>query len=272
MRKTAIVVLPWVMLAVLAGSSNSQTRDIKIEQGKCNVSIVNTGSGDQKVQIESGICGDPTDSPKALRLKYVWLDSASISVLLAGKVGGDLARSVGSRPYIMRNRVYDEISQIIERFGSNLGEPGLVGSTVFTEIEGKMTEGRFNSSSSQQDFNSYRKKNEKTKIYNAEESVMLPDADAHLAIQNTNEFPANYAMYYQLNEVDSNTEPSQILQATVLWRRITSDDLKNYAEHLAKFRDLVLKKTLKTSINDTTKRAATNLTTNALSNRTISAM
>ena len=82
-------------------------------------------------------CTDQVDPSKAIRIRYVWLDAVSASLLLAGKVEGDLARSVGANPYVTKNKVYDELTDLINRFGSNLAAPGLQGSTVSTTVEGQ---------------------------------------------------------------------------------------------------------------------------------------
>ena len=51
----------------------------------------------------------------------MWLDAVSVSLLMAGNVEGDLARSIGARPYLIKNKVSDEVQLLINKFGS---EPG----------------------------------------------------------------------------------------------------------------------------------------------------
>jgi len=123
-----------ILVASLHAAAAQQPKNITINQGNCNLTIINTGKGDQKVSVEAGICTDQVDPSKAIRIRYVWLDAISASLLLAGKVEGDLARSVWANPYVTRNKVYDELSDLINRFGSNLEATGLQGSTVWNTV------------------------------------------------------------------------------------------------------------------------------------------
>src|SRR4030088_2100346 len=124
-----------ILVASLHAAAAQQPKNITINQGNCNLTVINTGKGDQKVSVEAGICTDQVDPSKAIRIRYVWLDAISASLLLAGKVEGDLARSVGANPYVTRNKVYDELSDLIGRFGSNLAAPGLQGCSFLTRVQ-----------------------------------------------------------------------------------------------------------------------------------------
>src|SRR4030088_3571758 len=192
-----------ILVASLHAAAAQQPKNITINQGNCNLTVINTGKGDQKVSVEAGICTDQVDPSKAIRIRYVWLDAISASLLLAGKVEGDLARSVGANPYVTRNKVYDELADLINRFGSNLAAPGLQGSTVWTTVEGQ----KDSTATSTQDFAPFRKRVGSPKIYNAEETTILPETDAYLSIQNTPSFPPNYAMYYDGGRGPPDSEP-----------------------------------------------------------------
>ena len=76
---------------------------ITVTQGNCNVSVLNTGSGSQTVQIPSAVCSDEADPARALRIRYVWLDSTSTWLLLAGNIVGNLAKLVGNKPYVLKH-------------------------------------------------------------------------------------------------------------------------------------------------------------------------
>src|SRR3977135_1738302 len=119
-----------ILVPSLHAAAAQQPKNITINQGNCNLTVINTGKGDQKVSVEAGICTDQVDPSKAIRIRYVCVHAISAWLLLAGKVEGDLARSVGSNPYVPNNKVYDELSDLINRFGSNLEAPGLQRATV----------------------------------------------------------------------------------------------------------------------------------------------
>jgi hypothetical protein len=215
-------------------SASAQQGNVAIS-GSCNVSVINTGTGTQKVELEAGICSDKVDPSKALRIRYLWLDSVSASLLFVGKISGNLAKATGQSPYLLKNKVYDEIALLIDRFGSNLAEPGVNGSVVSSSLEGM----KGSSEASQQDMMSFRKQlGSRPKIYNAEENVTFPDVDAFLTIQNTDSFPSNYSMFYQgytaLSTVDD------LLARVTLWRPIAGTDLSEYTRNVERLRDLVL--------------------------------
>src|SRR5712671_1731510 len=220
-----------ILVASLHAAAAQQPKNITINQGNCNLTIINTGKGDQKVNVETGICTDQVDPSKAIRIRYVWLDAISASLLLAGKVEGDLARSVGANPYVTKNKVYDELSDLINRFGSKLAAAGLQGSIVSTTVEGQQD----SASSSTQDFAQFRKRVGNPKLYNAEEFTILPDVDAYLSIQDTPSFPSNYAMYYDGGTTSNDSDPMGMLHWVKLWRPLTRDELESYGANTQSF-------------------------------------
>ena len=236
-----------ILVASLHAAAAQQPKNITINQGNCNLTIINTGKGDQKVNVETGICTDQVDPSKAIRIRYVWLDAISASLLLAGKVEGDLARSVGANPYVTKNKVYDELSDLINRFGSKLAAAGLQGSIVSTTVEGQQD----SASSSTQDFAQFRKRVGNPKLYNAEEFTILPDVDAYLSIQDTPSFPSNYAMYYDGGTTSNDSDPMGMLHWVKLWRPLTRDELESYGANTAKLRALFLQRKFKIDLPDT---------------------
>jgi hypothetical protein len=209
---------------------------ITVTQGNCNVSVLNTGSGSQTVQIPSAVCSDEADPARALRIRYVWLDSTSTSLLLAGNIVGNLAKLVGNKPYVLKTKVYDELSLLLNRFGSYLDDSGPRQISSYLQSS-------TNSSSGDQSEEHFRKSLGHLKLYNGEETITFPDIDAYLAVQNTNQFAPNYSMSYT-NEVASDESPVDLLSTVILWRAVTADDLENYAGNITRLRNLVAKKSL----------------------------
>jgi hypothetical protein len=179
-----------------------QRGNLDLNQGNCNITVINTGSGNQNVSVPGGVCGDFIDPSKALRIRYVWLDAVSVSLLMAGKVESDLAKSIGARRYLIKNKVSDEVQLLINKFGSNLAQDGVKGDTVESMITADHS----------QPFNQFGRRMGTPKIDNAEETPLFPDVDAYLAIQNPPTFPRNYSMYYVDLDL-ANDAP-----AVMLWR------------------------------------------------------
>src|SRR5712672_4244239 len=75
-----------ILVASLHAAAAQQPKNITINQGNCNLTIINTGKGDQKVSVEAGICTDQVDPSKAIRIRYACLDAISASLLLAAHV------------------------------------------------------------------------------------------------------------------------------------------------------------------------------------------
>jgi hypothetical protein len=154
-----------------------QRGNLDLNQGNCNITVINTGSGNHNVSVPGGVCADFID-PSALRIRYVWLDAVSVSLLMAGKVEGDLAKSIGALPYLIKNKVSDEVQLLINKFGSNLAQDGVKGDAVESTITGK------GFADHSQPFNQFGRRMGAPKIDNAEETPLFPDVDAYLAIQN----------------------------------------------------------------------------------------
>ena len=212
-----------------------QSGNITTNQGTCNLSVINTGSGSQTVEMEAGICSDWVDPSKALRIRYVWLDAISASLLFAGKSEGNLAKALGDRPYILKNKVYEEVATIINKFGSHLAERGV--SYVASELRG-----RKGSNSTNDEFSMFQAAlGNRPKIYNAQEMIGIPDVDANLSVQNTNQFPKSYSMYYG----GSFAGPNSVLNTVVLWRPVTKRDLSDYSQNVKRMRNLVIHRKVK---------------------------
>jgi hypothetical protein len=223
-----------------------QPGSIAVTQGNCNLTPINTGSGNLTVNVTADICASFVDPNKAIRVRYIRLDTASASLLVAGKIDGDLARALGASPFIIKNKVFDELAELIKRFGSNLGTAGAAGQTVSTTLSGEND----SSAEASEDFQKFRRRVGSAKIYNAIEDTALPDIDAYVGIQNTPTFPSNYAMYYSGEPVAADDSPNTVLNAVTLWRELTADDLRNYARNTAALRSLILQRKFKVALEE----------------------
>jgi hypothetical protein len=243
-----------ILVASLHAAVAQQPKNITINQGNCNLTIINTGKGDQKVNIETGICADEVDPNKAIRIRYVWLNAVSASLLLAGKVDSDLARALGANPYVTKNKVFDELAGLIKRFGSDLAASGANEQALSVPHERQRVsttlEGQGDSTFSEGgDFENFRRRTGNPKIYNAEEDTVLPEPDAYLTIQNTPAFPSNYSMYYSAPFLSSGDEPARVMSTVTLWRELTPEDLRNYGRDTATLRSLILQRKFKIALD-----------------------
>jgi pimeloyl-ACP methyl ester carboxylesterase len=198
------------------------------QQGGCFASKSLFGNGDNAAQVEEGICPDQADPQRALRIRYVWLDSTSASLLMAGEVVGNLEKSLGARPHVIDNAVAKELRTIITRFGSS---PGANKEQYRTTISGQN-----DSSSVRREDSGPFPRSRKTKLYNGGGPVYLPEASVYQTIIGSLDYPAGFSMYYNQYEGSAGSEQN-ILDSVTLWRYLSADDIKNYPNNLAKLRD-----------------------------------
>src|SRR5262249_5586659 len=247
-----------------------QPPNINITPGNCNLTVINTGSRDQKVNIDTASCAYEDDPSKAIRIRYVWLHAASASVLLGGKVDGDLARVLGANPYVTKNKIYDEFADLVRRFGTNLAAEQRGSQekmVVSTTLEGQQD----TSSSTDQDLQKFRRRVGSPKIYNAEEQTALPEVDAYMSIQNTMAFPPNYSMFYSAGPVSAGDNAAAVLSTVTFWRELTADDLRNYTRDVGTLRSIIAQHKFKMSLDEALQPRNAKAWDERL-NRTLSAM
>ena len=188
------------------------------------------GNGSNAAQVDQGICPDEVDPQRALRIRYVWLDSTSASLLMAGQISGNLEKSLGSRPYVIENAVTNELKAVIAKFGKSMSNEKIL---LSSSVEGL----RDTASSREESFTPVAKKG-KLKLYDLANPVSLPELSAYQAIIGTLDYPGDFSMYYTKDD-GSDPGDTDILNGVTLWRYFTADDAKDYSANLVKLRDWV---------------------------------
>src|SRR5262245_27430458 len=82
----------------------------------CNIIVQNSGQGSQK--IGTIVC--PTQVFRKFNVRYVWLNHAQLSLLLAGHSDDSFAAVLGRNANIHRNDVYEDITHLFQAYGSRL--------------------------------------------------------------------------------------------------------------------------------------------------------
>lgn len=195
---------------------------------------------DGSVRTEAGICKSKDDASKALRIRYLWLDSTSISLLMGNQIVGELEKAIGSKPYLSRNKVSDEVAALIRMFGAK--RAAAKGSFVITGAS--VTAGEENDSQSSRDINFKESTTVRAqastaiKIYDAEELTTIPDIEFYKAMKRAN-LPADYSVFYSENLSDPK-DTSALLNSITLWRYIRPDDVQTYDKQVLALRDMLL--------------------------------
>ena len=115
--KSAAVLAVSTLIGLAASAPASA---INIVNGDCNIIIQNVEVGDGTLEIPEAGCNQtrPEDS---FRVRYFWLDSLSLSFLMAGYADENLQQIAGRSPQMWRGSIYPVLSEILDRFGDRPG-------------------------------------------------------------------------------------------------------------------------------------------------------
>ncbi|TAY13747.1 hypothetical protein [Rhizobium leguminosarum] len=94
-------------------------KNISIVGSNC-VLVVQTDNDQGKEIVNKLTC--PQDASKSYALRYIWLDTNQISLLLARYSDKNISPIFGDHPLVAKNSVYDELKSIFEKYGSKYSE------------------------------------------------------------------------------------------------------------------------------------------------------
>jgi hypothetical protein len=193
---------------------------------KPNFTVATIANG--PISLTAGVCSDK------IRIRYFWLNPGSVSLLLSGKVVGDFAKVVGEKPYVLPNRVTDELSHIIKHFGFYLSRNKDKGASISVENpDGKGV-------NDQKPLNGFLRQVGQLQALNNIGQIPFPDVDAYLHLKTNKDFPENYSMCYLAPSLDG----------TLLWRYLSKADLDSYESNTARLRDLILSRKINFDSNN----------------------
>jgi pimeloyl-ACP methyl ester carboxylesterase len=234
-----------VYIAFKSAFESTQSSLSEVYRPDCSRSEVEVRGGMDAMRIDQGECRSKTDPEKGIRVRYVWLDARSISLLIAGEVRGVLAQSMGHQPFIINNAVTAEVKFLIGSFGSESGRE--------LELNIRGFDGAQISGGAQI--------SKPTMIYDAEEETILPEPEAHIALKQTGRFPNNYSMYYTTSTESDENYLSALLSHVIVWRYVTPDDLNEFSRKTRMLRDLVMKNQIQKGSADTLRQEAESTST-----------
>lgn len=181
----------------ILGSTPSNSTNVLV--GNCNQVTQNIVLHDQAtLYIENDCFADTPD--KTFRVRYIWLDSLSLSLIMAGFADENLQLIVGKSPYIWHGAKYDEIKDILNKFG---GRPTAQSKHFGTTLWPKLLSGNGELSLNAYRLNAIPENVRRTlKIYDGETPILWPDSKAYEEFYLSSEWPLNYKMSYKTNNLD----------------------------------------------------------------------
>jgi pimeloyl-ACP methyl ester carboxylesterase len=194
----------------------------------CKPGLTLAKIGNDQLPLTTGLCSDK------IRIRYLWLNAGSVSLLLSGKIVGDFAKAVGERPFVLQNKVTDELSFIVKNFGFYLSPNRDHHAQTSVENPDEKY------ASSKKPLNSFLREVGRLHALSVHDEIPFPDVDAYLHMKTKKDFPANYLMCY--------LSPS--LDGTLLWRYLSKADLDSYESNTARLRDLILSRKINFDSNN----------------------
>jgi hypothetical protein len=281
-RRTATVVLTCLSSIVFVAAAFAQSphdsesgKASALVVGSCNVVQQNvTASGGATIVNQIDCLPDRPDESFVLR--YLWLDAVTSSYLVAGRFDPALAKLLPERPVVVRNPVYDQLREIIEKFGR---PDHLAGEEPQYSVNGErdnlQTTAKWSAS---------RETRNKLRVYSAEEDIIWPDLSALAAVFETTDWPAGFRMSYNSVEDDTWRErqstidfQNKMISCVQLYSPISSEMLASYWDLMKQLEDGVRRDRFKRDgvIHPNANGSAGDLgasKTSALRNKTIDAM
>jgi hypothetical protein len=240
-----------VLLLVLALASGQPASAINIVNGDCNIIVQNVQIGSGTLQIPEAGC-NRTRPEDSFRVRYFWLDSLSLSFLMAGYADENLKQIAGRSPQMWRGGIWPVLREVLDRFGERPGPdsellyPGYTARVLSREGAAEDYTYRYF-----KDIPDPVRRN--LRIYNAFHPIIWPDIEAIHQFWDTDEWPRDFAMSYgsnpdndsyNLEQIESRAERAggTIGYCTFLYDFVGRKEYDSYMQSMRTLRDLVAKK------------------------------
>ncbi|MCP4318700.1 MAG: hypothetical protein GY789_22565 [Hyphomicrobiales bacterium] len=221
---------------------------INIVNGDCNIIIQNVQVGEGTLEIPEAGC-NRTRPEDSFRVRYFWLDSLSLSFLMAGYADENLRQIAGSSPQMWRGGIYPVLSEILDRFGERPGPnskllyPGYTARLLTRGGTGEDHNFRYF-----KDIPETVRRN--LQIYNGYHPILWPDIDGVREFWETDGWPSGYAMSYgtqpehdsyNIAEIESRNPQAggTIGYCTFLYGFVSRNNYDSYMRDMREFGDLV---------------------------------
>ncbi|MBY5798987.1 hypothetical protein [Rhizobium leguminosarum] len=188
MRAVLLVFLIFLPLA----QARAQSSNVVI--GSCNQINQNVTVAEQATLIIENNCVPPNPED-SFTVSFYWLDSLSLSFLMAGYTDDSMYGILSAHPIVIKNAVYQEITQILSRFGERPvgSDPGF---TRFPLYSSRFV-GRDDLGDNQRNLLDIPPAAlENLRVYDGEARIIWPDVSAFDTFYNTNQWPVGYGMSY----------------------------------------------------------------------------
>ena len=219
---------------VLVGNCNQVNQNIEV-------------SGQATLIIENDCYAD--DPSKSFRVRYFWVDSLSLSFLMAGYADEELQVIAGKSPRIWHGGIYPLLDDIFKRFGerpgpgSNFFYSGY--SSAFLSKEGRVEDYNFRRFDELPE--SVRRS---LRIYTGIQPILWPDIEAFREFFETPAWPSRYKMsygtgsainYQELSEIASRTSRADdvVANCTMIHDLVTRDEFNRFPVDVRKMADVI---------------------------------
>jgi hypothetical protein len=175
----------------------------------------------------------PLAPEESFRVRYLWLDAVMTSHLMIGHFDSALTDLIGSSPQVIRNEVYNNVSNIVQKFGTLLAPMHpLVESNQYFHLSGKGSEAKIPSTASSNIPTSVLRK---LRLYAGSERIVWPDLAALTTVIKTRTWPSQYSMSYVDNlqgrldfKRNSRGAESSLLACVLLHAPVSKHQLASY--------------------------------------------
>jgi hypothetical protein len=158
--------------------------------GSCNIVQQNIVAAEGSTIINQVDCVPP-DVTDTFILRYMWIDEAISSLFVAGYFDSSLKPLIGTTQTVLRNKVLQNLTTIVKRFGDPVrNESTVLQNGTTYSVTGLSGSASIGSKTDRLPFDVLRK----LKIYDNSLPILLPDTTAISALLKSTGWPPSYRM------------------------------------------------------------------------------
>jgi hypothetical protein len=216
--------------AIAAGKCIIVNQNIKLESGATLI-------------VENNDCSDGTPENSYV-LRFFWVDSKNISMIMAGYYDSALQSVLGRAPKLFTNEVHKVLKEIVASFGTLPAGYGnmFFGSSLTNTVQ-SATKTASGPRTGLHEIPAHELR--KLKFYTGEQKILWPDIAASKAVRDSSKWPPGYSMTYAGNTYSrfgNSVKPSDLrfsatgmkesiraaFRCTVLYKNVTRAEVENY--------------------------------------------
>lgn len=216
--------------------------------GSCNIVQQNLAVAKGSTVINEVDCVPPS-LEDSFSLRYVWLDATTSSLLIAGYFDSSLKPLIGSMQSVARNSVFHRLEDIVHRFGTPISDTS--GTVLSKDVEYSLQGSRSEISVSNRGDRLPLDVIKKLKLYDGEQTILLPDTSALQTLIGSQTWPTGYKITYsdEFGTLDRSKTKQDIenaaLMCVLLYKSLSKETLVNYWNDMDLLETLIEKKQLR---------------------------